>query len=150
MRRESFPQSRFPAAVKEGLHGSVFRSAQSVSVPAADQGKLANEREHLSGRLGIETESARARAANEAATARAGIENRRAETEYAMELSRREAENRTELDRRQQTQSEMKNILDNYERLNRTTGRSQTPPSAVAVPQAPDNTRGYMGDMMPM
>ena len=115
-----------------------------------DQGKLANEREHLSGRLGIETESARARAANEAATARAGIENRRAETEYAMELSRREAENRTELDRRQQTQSEMKNILDNYERLNRTTGRSQTPPSAVAVPQAPDNTRGYMGDMMPM
>ena len=115
-----------------------------------DQGKLANEREHLSGKLGIETETARAHAANEAAAARAGIENRRAETESAMELSRREAENRAELERRQQAKSEAKNLLDNYERLNRTTGRQQTPPSAVAVTQAPDNTGGYQGGMMPM
>lgn len=114
-----------------------------------DQGKLANDRELKAGQLSVETETARAKAANDAAAARAGIENRRAESAASMEMARAEQEQRAALAEREQQGREAQNLVDNYERLNRVTGRDQTPPSAI-VPPASGNPTGYVGDMMLM
>lgn len=117
-----------------------------------DQGKLANDRELKAGQLSVETETARARAANEAASARANIENRRYESMEAIKRANMEQTQRSRLEEvtPMQDNNEVKNLVENYSRLNNVTGRNLTPPSAIATQTASTETSNFPGDIIPV